>query len=187
MNIEIQKKVKSETKKGIKILKPEDVCEVEEVQEIREAMQEYVLMLGLDNANSLKNVTLVGIGTTNEVTIDMQNILRTALLKGSNQIILVHNHPSNTLIPSMNDKLFSNICGKLAEIFNINLLDHIIVTEDKFVSMKKLGELKSDLEDVRIKFLDEYLKYDDSLKIKKEIKELKKKIAIYEMEDNEME
>ena len=57
----------------------------------------------------------------------------------SDKVILVHNHPSNSLNPSLQDKEMSNITNQLLKSFNIQFLDHIIVSENSYTSMESLG------------------------------------------------
>ena len=87
-----------------KVNKPEDVFNLEEVQEIKDAIQEHFLFLGLDRVNNIRNISLLGIGTSSHIEIDVKYIVRTALVTGSDKVILVHNHPSNSLEPSFQDK-----------------------------------------------------------------------------------
>lgn len=99
------------------------------MQEIKGAIQEHLLFLGLDRANNIRNISLLGIGTSSHIEIDTKYIVRTALVTESDKVILVHNHPSNSLKPSLQDKEISNITNQLLRAFNIQFLDHIIVTE----------------------------------------------------------
>lgn len=178
MNIEIPQKSNSDSTKTIQIITPEDILNISEVQEIKNADREYVLALGLNNRNFLQNISLVGFGI-NTATVDINAILRTALIKGNTKIVLVHNHPSNSLEPSLSDKICTNILSRLSRLFSIELLDHIIVTENEHVSMRKLNEIENNIEDNNVKFLSDYLICNDNLKLQEEIKELKKTINMY--------
>lgn len=182
MNIELPQKSNSDSTKTIQIITPEDILNISEVQEIKNADREYVLALGLNNRNFLQNISLVGLGL-NTATVDINAILRTALIKGNTKIVLVHNHPSNSLEPSLSDKICTNILSRLSHLFNIELLDHIIVTEKEYVSMRKLNEIEYNLEDNNVKFLSDYLICNDNLKLQEEIKELKKTINMYQMNE----
>ena len=98
LSIEIQKKPK--VIEEIKLEKSSEVFALEEVQEIKDAVQEHLLFIGLDRGNNIRNISLLGIGTSNEISIDSKYIVRTALITASDKVILVHNHPSNKLEPS---------------------------------------------------------------------------------------
>ena len=107
MEIEIQKKPPKEYKKDIQVKSTTDVVELEEIKEIRNAMQENMILIGLDRGNHIRTLKLMGLGTNRYIEINSKDILRTALISGSDSIILVHNHPSNSLKASSEDLHFT--------------------------------------------------------------------------------
>ena len=166
-----------------KVNKPEDVFNLEEVQEIKDAIQEHFLFLGLDRVNNIRNISLLGIGTSSHIEIDVKYIVRTALVTASDRVILVHNHPSNSLEPSLQDKEISNISNQLLKAFNIRLLDHIIVCENSYVSMESLKLINDKYESERTKMLDKITVIEENIKFKDEIVRLNKELKKYrEME-----
>ena len=166
-----------------KVNKPEDVFNLEEVQEIKDAIQEHFLFLGLDRVNNIRNISLLGIGTSSHIEIDVKYIVRTALVTASDRVILVHNHPSNSLEPSLQDKEISNISNQLLKAFNIKLLDHIIVSENSYVSMESLKLINDKYESERTKMLDKITVIEENIKLKDEIVRLNKELKKYrEME-----
>ena len=166
-----------------KVNKPEDVFNLEEVQEIKDAIQEHFLFLGLDRVNNIRNISLLGIGTSSHIEIDVKYIVRTALVTASDRVILVHNHPSNSLEPSLQDKEISNISNQLLKAFNIKLLDHIIVSENSYVSMESLKIINDKYESERTKLLDKITVIEENIKLKDEIVRLNKELKKYrEME-----
>ena len=166
-----------------KVNKPEDVFNLEEVQEIKDAIQEHFLFLGLDRVNNIRNISLLGIGTSSHIEIDVKYIVRTALVTASDRVILVHNHPSNSLEPSIQDKEISNISNQLLKAFNIRLLDHIIVSENSYVSMGTLKLINDRYESERTKLLDKITVIEENTKLKDEIVRLNKELKKYrEME-----
>ena len=166
-----------------KVNKPEDVFNLEEVQEIKDAIQEHFLFLGLDRVNNIRNISLLGIGTSSHIEIDVKYIVRTALVTASDRVILVHNHPSNSLEPSLQDKEISNISNQLLKAFNIRLLDHIIVSENSYVSMESLKLINDKYESERTKLLDKITVIEENIKFKDEIVRLNKELKKYrEME-----
>lgn len=182
IEIEIMKKLQDEKIKR-KVNKPEDVFNLEEVQEIKDAIQEHFLFLGLDRVNNIRNISLLGIGTSSHIEIDVKYIVRTALVTASDRVILVHNHPSNSLEPSLQDKEISNISNQLLKAFNIRLLDHIIVSENSYVSMGTLKLINDRYESERTKLLDKITVIEENIKLKDEIVRLNKELKKYrEME-----
>ena len=182
IEIEIMKKLQDEKIKR-KVNKPEDIFNLEEVQAIKDAIQEHFLFLGLDRVNNIRNISLLGIGTCSHIEIDVKYIVRTALVTASDRVILVHNHPSNSLEPSLQDKEISNISNQLLKAFNIRLLDHIIVSENSYVSMGTLKLINDRYESERTKLLDKITVIEENIKLKDEIVRLNKELKKYrEME-----
>ena len=114
--IEIQKKPKVENTFENKITSPKSVYQLKEVQEIKDAIQEHLLFIGLDRGNNIRNIRIIGIGTSGHINIDSKDIVRSALLTVSDKVILVHNHPSNNLNPSNSDKHITNFTNQLLKI-----------------------------------------------------------------------
>ena len=135
MEVEIQKKPQKTYIENTKVTSTEDVFNLLEVQNIKDAMQEHLLFIGLDRGNNVRTINLLGIGSSSGIFVDSKDILRTALLTASEKVVLVHNHPSNTLKASNEDIHLSNITNQFLKVFNIQLLDHIIVAENGYLSM----------------------------------------------------
>ena len=130
LSIEVQKKQLGTENR--KVSKPSEVFELEEVKEIKDAIQEHLLFIGLDRRNNVRGISLLGIGSSTEIDIDCKYVLRTALITASDKVILVHNHPSNEIEPSNEDKKFTNTISKLLKAFDIELVDHVIVSENQY-------------------------------------------------------
>lgn len=174
LSIEIQKKTPSIKQR--KVRKPSEVFNLEEVQEIKDAIQEHLLFIGVDRRNNVKNVTLLGVGSSAEVNIDCKYILRTALVTASDGVILVHNHPSNKVKPSNLDKEFTNMVNKFLEVFNIKLVDHVIVSENDYVSMQEVNAIDKDYENYKTNLVEQTLLFDENKKLKEEVKSLTDKL-----------
>lgn len=175
MEIEIQKKPPKDYKKDIQVKSTTDVVKLEEVKEIRNAMQENMILIGLDRANNIRTLNLMGIGTNKNIMVDSKDILRTALMSGSDRIILVHNHPSNTLKASPEDLHFTNITNKFLGVFNIQLLDHIIVTENEHLSMVNERLVNKEYKDNDMDIIDKTLIIEENIRLKNEIKNMEEK------------
>ena len=96
MEIEVAKKPKSDIENEIKITTPEDIYNLNVIQNIKDGIQEHLLLLGLDKGNNLRSVNLVGVGTSDNILINSKDILKTTLLYANDRVILAHNHPSNS-------------------------------------------------------------------------------------------
>lgn len=179
MNVDIIEKPKKNIYGDIKVSSSIDIVNLKDVQEIRNAIREHLLFIGLDNMNNIRNITLLGIGTTCDVVIDTKEIIRTALYSASNKVILVHNHPSNNLEPSNADLHITDVTNEMLKFFNIKLQDHIIVTEKDFISMEKIKKLGNERDRKSINILEKGLLIEENERLKQQIIELKKEFGKY--------
>lgn len=181
LSVEIQKK--PQYTKNIKLRIPSEVFDLEEVQEIKDAVQEHLLFIVLDRRNNVRNISLLGVGTSSEINVDAKYVVRTALVNACDRVILVHNHPSNNLEPSNHDITMTNTMNKLLHVFNIKLLDHVIVNENDYISMSEIHVIDEDYESDRIKLLDNALLSEENSLLKKKLKKLSKVSAKNEKEE----
>ncbi len=75
-------------------------------------------------------------GGINQTVVDIRLALKKALELGATAMILVHNHPSGNLTPSLQDRNITQKFIKAAATFDILILDHIIVSEKLYISFK---------------------------------------------------
>lgn len=98
----------------------------------------------LDNAYRIMNdgIERLEEGTVNKTPIYPRKILTSALKKEASHIVIVHNHPSGNPAPSQADFQLTQTLHHACVILSIRLLDHIIVTKDKFYSFRQSGFLE---------------------------------------------
>ena len=169
------------------ITSPENILEIKDVQAIRNAIREHLLFIGLDSNNNVRNVSLLNIGRVDNVMVDTKEIIRIALVSASDKVILVHNHPSNSIEPSKPDKHITAISKELLKTFSIELLDHIIVTENDFYSMKRMKEFGKEKNNESINFMTKGFLLEENNKLKDEISELKEQLRVKEQPVEEPE
>ncbi|WP_108245814.1 JAB domain-containing protein [Muricauda brasiliensis] len=97
--------------------------------------KEYFWTIGLNAANDIEYIELVTIGTNNRNIVTPVQVLSLAAAKQCQKIVLCHNHPSGNLEPSEADIAFTERMEKAAAILEIELLDHIIITEINYVTI----------------------------------------------------
>ena len=95
----------------------------------------------LTNANRVLAVSEVATGTTRGVLTNPKYIFQLALLTNASAIIVAHNHPSGNLKMSERDIKETKRIKRLAQLMDITLLDHIIISSESFVSMAQENEL----------------------------------------------
>lgn len=186
LSIEIQKK--PDIEKQRKVCTSEEVFKLEEVQEIKDAVQEHLLFIGLDTKNNIRNISLLAVGKSNLIEVDLKSIVRTALITASDKVILVHNHPSNEVEPSIHDKDITDVINKLLKAYDIEFLDHIIVGKDKYLSMGKENLISKEYVTDRGEFTKETLLMEEIYKLKEKIHKLTNELQQYkkvELEEEE--
>lgn len=97
------------------------------IEEIGMNSQETLALICLDDNYRFLNYSNVNYGKINEVIIDHATIFKTALLSNASYIVIGHNHPSGILNPSESDIQVTKKIDGICKIFNIKLLDSIIV------------------------------------------------------------
>ena len=102
---------------------------------------ESVICIFLNRQNNTIGWFKVSQGGLSGSVIDNKLILSTALNCLASGIILAHNHPSGNLNPSESDRVVTNKLKEGCKIFDISLLDHVIITEEKHYSFADDGVL----------------------------------------------
>ncbi len=103
--------------------------------------KEHFVMLSLDSRNNLIKDTNISVGSLNASIVHPREVFKEAIQSSAAQIIIAHNHPSENPDASPEDVALTKRLGEAAKIIGIELLDHIIVTKDKFSSFKEQGLL----------------------------------------------
>ena len=126
-------------KQNKKITSAKDVYE--ELKEYHNKKQEYFLALYLDGANHLIQTKIITIGILNQSLVHPREVFSYAIEKRCASIIVAHNHPSGILEASNEDINVTKRLKESGKILGIELLDHLIITNDGFVSLKEEGVL----------------------------------------------
>ena len=92
------------------------------------ALQECFKVILLNNSNKVKGIYQISQGGITGTLVDIRILFAVILKSLSVGIILTHNHPSGKLKASECDKKITNKIKKAAELFDVKLLDHVIVT-----------------------------------------------------------
>jgi len=137
MNVRLTKEQK------IKVVNSNDIYAIMQQILLRENKirrnQEHFWVVGLDNEHKILFIELIGLGAVNRVNADPPDVFRMAIYKFAVKMILVHNHPSGSTEVSQGDNEFTDRMLKVGKLINIEVLDHLIVTEKNYVSLADLG------------------------------------------------
>lgn len=122
------------------IKSPEDVAGLL-MEEMRHLDREHFCALLLNTRHQVIARDTISIGTLNSSTVHPRELFRNAIKRGAAAVILVHNHPSGDPSPSREDL---DVTGRLQEagrIIGIDVLDHVIIGDNRFVSLKAQGQI----------------------------------------------
>lgn len=103
--------------------------------------QEHFWVVGLDNENKTLFVELVSLGAANSVSVAPPEVFRMGIYKLAVRMILVHNHPSGNLSPSDSDLDFTDKMLKAGRMINIEVIDHLIISDAGFLSFEDSGQM----------------------------------------------
>ena len=122
-----------------KITSPKDVFDLLQKEFIGKK-QEVLKTIILNKKNTVISVITNAIGNNDNISIGIKEILSEPIKQMANSIILVHNHPSGNLKPSNADILFTQKINENAKLFDITLLDHIIISNKGYISLKEINK-----------------------------------------------
>jgi DNA repair protein RadC len=91
--------------------------------------QEHFVMLVLNAAGQVVGYKLIGSGTQDYVYVDCKIVFRNALLLGAHSIIVAHNHPTGTPVPSAADIELTRKLAVAGKVMDITLRDHFILVQ----------------------------------------------------------
>ena len=120
---------------------PEDVARCV-MPMLRFERKEHFLILLLDTRNRVIAMPTISIGGLTASIAEPREIFREAIQRSAASIILVHNHPSGDPQPSPEDIILTKRMMKAGELMGISVLDHVIIGNDNFISLKDEGMVK---------------------------------------------
>lgn len=101
--------------------------------------QEQLRVLCLDTKNYVIAQQVVYQGTVNSSVVRVAEVFKPAISRNCPALVVIHNHPSGDTTPSPEDIRTTEQLRKAGELLDIELLDHIIVGHNRFVSLKERG------------------------------------------------
>jgi DNA repair protein RadC len=107
----------------------------------RICLQEQFAAMYLNRANKVLGVTILSIGGMTGTVVDVRLVICVALKCAATSILLCHNHPSGNLQPSRSDIELTNKIKQAADLFDIKLIEHLIITEESYYSFADEGLL----------------------------------------------
>lgn len=101
--------------------------------------KEYFKAVLLDTKNKVLQIKDISIGSLNSSIVHPRELFKAAIKVSSAAIILVHNHPSGNPAPSPEDQEVTKRLWEAGQILGIKVLDHIIIGDNRYISLKEKG------------------------------------------------
>lgn len=101
--------------------------------------KEHLRLVLMDTRNNVINTPTIYIGSLNTSVIRVGELFRAAIKENAAALIVAHNHPSGDPTPSNEDVAVTKKIVEAGELLNVEVLDHIIIGHNKFVSLKERG------------------------------------------------
>jgi DNA repair protein RadC len=108
---------------------------------IKDKAKEHFKIIILDSRNKIIDITNISTGTLNANLAHPREIFKDAITRNAAAIILAHNHPSGDPEPSEDDLKITKQLIEAGKILGIEVLDHIIITKNSYISLKEKGLL----------------------------------------------
>lgn len=121
---------------ALKFDTPETVADYY-MEQMRHLEKEKIILLLLDNKLHLIEEYMISLGTVNASLLSTRDVFIQALRVRAAKMILLHNHPSGDPQPSNGDITITQTMKKAGELMDIPLIDHIILGDGCFISLKK--------------------------------------------------
>ncbi len=107
------------------------------MERFRHEERESLLCVMLDTKNRFLTEKVITTGTVNASLVSSRELYLEALRQGAVNILLLHNHPSGDPTPSRDDILVTQKIYQAGELLDIHLLDHIIIGDRSYISMRR--------------------------------------------------
>ncbi len=108
---------------------------------LKDYSYEVFAVLFLNQANKVNHLEIISRGGITGTVVDSRIILQKALEHRATSIVLSHNHPSGNLKPSRADEALTAKITEAAKLFDIRVIDHVIVSEDGYYSFADDGAM----------------------------------------------
>lgn len=120
------------------IRSPQDAAEIL-TEQLRYLQKEHFVCLFLNTKNHVIGQETLSMGSLNSSIVHPREVFRAAIKCSSASIICAHNHPSGDPTPSPEDISLTSRLHQAGEIIGIDVLDHLIIGDSSFVSLKEKG------------------------------------------------
>ncbi|MBT9258618.1 MAG: DNA repair protein RadC [Clostridiales bacterium] len=141
--MELGRRVLAGRQPGLPVQSPADVAAWLQPQ-LGHLAQEQVVVIWLDARHRILGHETVSVGSLQEALVYPREIFRGALIRHAAAVIVAHNHPSGDPTPSREDWTVTQRMVEAGQVVGVEVLDHIIVAADSFVSLRQQGWVRGE-------------------------------------------
>lgn len=123
------------------ISSPDDAVEILRALGLDTAAEEYFYLLCTNVKGSIIGIHEVSHGELSSSVVTPREVYKRAILNNAGAVIVAHNHPSQEVNPSEDDRAVTQRLAESGSLLGIKLLDHLIIASDSYFSFKKEGLL----------------------------------------------
>ena len=109
------------------------------LSDIKNRDREVFKVLHLNARNQVVFEEIIAVGSVSTCIVHPREVFRNAVSAGASSLVLAHNHPSGDVSPSQDDINLTRRLVQAGEIMGIDILDHVIVGKDDFLSLRERG------------------------------------------------
>ena len=128
----------SESAGKVSLQTPEDIVNLISGK-LKNKKKEYFLAILLDTRNQLIKIAEISVGSLDSSIVHPREVFKEAISASAASVIFVHNHPSGDTEASEDDVALTKRLAEAGEIVGIDVLDHIIIGGNSYVSLKRQG------------------------------------------------
>ncbi len=139
--------------------------------------QEHFWVIGLNSASKILFIELVSLGATNRVEVKPAEVFRIAIYKSAIRMILVHNHPSGSIKISEADRDLTDRMIKSGNMLAIEVLDHLVITENGYTSFVDIGVMDELRRSGRYELIDKEKGWLQEMKVEAEVAKKMNEVA----------
>lgn len=101
--------------------------------------QEHLRVILLDRRNRVLDKVEVYKGSVNSSQVRVGEVFKEAIRRNASAVIVIHNHPSGDPTPSPDDVAVTRAITQAGKLLDVEVLDHLVIGQGKWVSMKERG------------------------------------------------
>lgn len=137
--IELGRRITRTGKEEVKAIRsPRDAADLL-IEQLRYLQKEHFVCLFLNTKNHIISQETLSMGSLNASIVHPREVFRAAIKCSSASVIFAHNHPSGDPAPSPEDVALTKRLVEAGKIIGIEVLDHLVIGDMKFVSLKEQG------------------------------------------------